>query len=366
MIPIYEAGEHDGRLYLAMRFVDGSDMEPSCASAERVAAPEHALDILDQVAGALDAAHRRALVHRDVKPANVLVDENGHAYLTDFGVTKQLGGNTTDTGHIVGTLDYVAPEQIRGDHVDGRADGYALGCVLYECLSGAPPFQRATEAETLWAHMQEPPPPLTGHPALDPVMVKALAKDPADRYATCGELIADARAALAHPIVVRRGCCAAATRSSPPVCWCSLRPPSRSCWHRARAALPRYGGRFWLRATGSPPSAWTGRASPVDLIRHGAEQHRKNRRGQRLGADTVDDRVSRVDPRAGNPLIRAFKSRRRPSTPIIAAGAGDAVDRQRARLLRIARRGSIPPRERRPHTARRPVANITLAARAFR
>ena len=203
VVPIYEAGEHDGQLYLAMRFVDGSDMR-TLLRREGGLPAERALDILAQVAGALDAAHRRGLVHRDVKPANVLVDEDGHAYLTDFGVTKQLGGNTTETGQIVGTLDYVAPEQIRGEDVDARADGYALACVLYECLAGRPPFHRATEAETLWAHMQEPPPPLPGHPALQPVMVKALAKDPADRHATCGELIRDARAALTHPIVPPR------------------------------------------------------------------------------------------------------------------------------------------------------------------
>src|SRR5829696_8174724 len=132
VVPIYEAGEHEGRLYLAMRFVDGDDMR-SLLRGEGDLAPERALDILTQVASALDAAHRRGLVHRDVKPANVLVDEDGHAYLTDFGVTKQLGGNTTETGQIVGTLDYVAPEQIRGEDVDARADGYALACVLYEC-----------------------------------------------------------------------------------------------------------------------------------------------------------------------------------------------------------------------------------------
>ena len=203
VVPIYEAGEHDGQLYLAMRFVDGSDLR-TLLRREGGLPAERALDILAQVAGALDAAHRRGLVHRDVKPANVLVDEDGHAYLTDFGVTKQLGGNTTETGQIVGTLDYVAPEQIRGEDVDARADGYALACVLYECLAGRPPFHRNTEAETLWAHMQEPPPPLPGHPALQPVMAKALAKDPKHRHATCAELIADARAALAHPIVPPR------------------------------------------------------------------------------------------------------------------------------------------------------------------
>jgi hypothetical protein len=119
-----------------------------------------ALAILGQIAGALDAAHRRGLVHRDVKPANVLLDEDEHAYLTDFGITKQRRDAAGETDQAAGTLDYMAPEQIRGEPVDGRADGYALACVLYECLSGAPPFRRATAAETMWAHLQEEPPPL--------------------------------------------------------------------------------------------------------------------------------------------------------------------------------------------------------------
>ena len=131
-----------------------------------------------------------------MKPANVLLDGEGHVYLTDFGITKQLGGASTDTGRMVGTLDYLAPEQIRGEPVDGRTDVYALGCLLYECLAGAPPFRRATEAETLWAHMQAEPPPLQDHAALDPVLRKALAKEREDRYATCAELIEAARAAL--------------------------------------------------------------------------------------------------------------------------------------------------------------------------
>ena len=181
VIPIYEAGEHDGQLYLAMRFVEGSDLR-TILEREGKLPPQRALAVLAQVAGALDAAHRRALVHRDVKPANVLLDEDGHAYLTDFGITKQLGGDSTDTGRVVGTLDYLAPEQIRGDPVDGRTDVYALGCVLYECLAGAPPFRRTTEAEILWAHMQEQPAPLRGYPRLDPVLRKALAKDREDRY----------------------------------------------------------------------------------------------------------------------------------------------------------------------------------------
>jgi ABC-type branched-subunit amino acid transport system substrate-binding protein len=203
VIPIYEAGEHDGQLYLAMRFVEGSDLK-SVLEREGKLAPERALAILAQVAGALDAAHRRALVHRDVKPANVLLDEEGHVYLTDFGITKQLGGASTGTGRVVGTLDYLAPEQIRGDPVDGRTDIYALGCVLYECLSGTPPFRRTTEAETMWAHMRDQPASLRDHPTLDPVVRKALAKDPEKRYATCAELIDAAVGPHLVPLGVRR------------------------------------------------------------------------------------------------------------------------------------------------------------------
>ena len=225
VIPIYEAGEHDGQLYLAMRFVEGSDLR-TILEREGKLPPQRALAVLAQVAGALDAAHRRALVHRDVKPANVLLDEDGHAYLTDFGITKQVGGDSTDTGRVVGTLDYLAPEQIRGDPVDGRTDVYALGCVLYECLAGAPPFRRTTEAEILWAHMQEQPAPLRGYPRLDPVLRKALAKDREDRFKTCAELIDAAASALGlgPPRAARRrfraaaGFAGVAASSSQPAC----------------------------------------------------------------------------------------------------------------------------------------------------
>ncbi|MGH2798419.1 MAG: protein kinase domain-containing protein [Thermoleophilaceae bacterium] len=205
VVPIYEAGEWEGQLYLSMRFVEGSDLK-SVLERDGTLPPERALVVLAQVADALDAAHRRGLVHRDVKPGNVLLDEAGHAYLTDFGITKQVGGVSTDTGRVVGTLDYLAPEQIRGEGVDGRTDCYALGCVLYECLSGAPPFRRATEAETLWAHMQDEPAALPDHPRLAPVLRKGLAKGPEERYDTCAELIDAAAEALglAGPLAGRR------------------------------------------------------------------------------------------------------------------------------------------------------------------
>jgi streptogramin lyase len=206
VVPIYEAGEHEGQLYLAMRYVKGSDLK-SLLERDEGLSPERSLSILAQIADALDAAHRRGLVHRDVKPGNVLLDDDGHAYLTDFGITKRRGGDSTETGQLVGTLDYLAPEQIRGEDVDGRADCYALACVLYECLAGIPPFRRATEAETLWAHIYDEPAPLPEHAALSPVLDRALAKTREDRPESCAELIEDASGALglaAPPPVGRR------------------------------------------------------------------------------------------------------------------------------------------------------------------
>jgi streptogramin lyase len=205
ILPVYAAGESDGELYLATRFVDGTDLRSVLDGG--TLEPVRALALVGQVADALDAAHRRGLVHRDVKPANVLVDRADHCYLADFGLTTQLEAAGASPGRLAGTLDYLSPEQIREEAVDGRSDQYALGCVLHESLSGAPPFRRATEAQTLWAHMQEDAPPLTRHPELEPVLARALAKDPADRYETCNELVDDARAALGlapSPVAVRR------------------------------------------------------------------------------------------------------------------------------------------------------------------
>jgi len=193
VVPIYEAGQHEGQLYLAMRYVPGSDLR-TLLGREGALAAERALSILGQVAGALDAAHRQGLVHRDVKPANVLLDEDEHAYLTDFGVTKQLSDDMDEAGH--GTLDYLAPEQIRGDAVDGRTDEYALTCVLFEALGGVPPFRRQTQAETLWAHLREDVPSLERHPALDPVLRRGLAQERDERFPTCTALIDAARVVL--------------------------------------------------------------------------------------------------------------------------------------------------------------------------
>ena len=208
ILPVYAAGEADGELYLASRYVDGTDLR-SLLRREGPLPPERALGFVEQVGEALDAAHERGLVHRDVKPGNVLVDSGGHCYLCDFGLTKQLtDGATTAAGQLVGSLDYLAPEQIRREPVDGRADQYALACVLYECLAGLPPFRRETEAQTLWGHMQEEPPPIPGYPELDPVLERGLAKEPDERFGNCAELVESAQGALglgpSRAVVLRR------------------------------------------------------------------------------------------------------------------------------------------------------------------
>ncbi|MFG2874157.1 serine/threonine-protein kinase [Streptomyces sp. NPDC048337] len=207
IVPIYEAGETEGVLYIAMRYVSGLDLRAMLDRDGPLPAPT-ALRIAGQVASALDAAHAHELVHRDVKPGNILVaagtdsEHPEHIYLTDFGLTKKalsLSGITT-AGEIVGTLDYMAPEQISGRPVDGRCDLYSLACVVYECLTGGPPFVRDEDMALLWAHQYDPAPPLTERmpglaPAADEVMAKALAKVPEDRYGSCLEFVAALRAA---------------------------------------------------------------------------------------------------------------------------------------------------------------------------
>jgi len=204
IVPVYDAGEaEDGLLYIAMACIEGSDLKTLLA-AEGKLPVRRALRIVGQIGAALDAAHARGLVHRDVKPANILVADDDRAYLSDFGVAKQLASNgTTRTGSFVGTIDYCAPEQIEGRDVDSRTDVYALACVLYECLAGAPPFSRPSEVAVLNAHLHAPPPKLTRAapelpPALESVIEKALSKSPLDRYPTCGEFLAAARAAASE------------------------------------------------------------------------------------------------------------------------------------------------------------------------
>jgi len=205
IIPIYEAGEASGLLYIVMRYVEGSDMK-ELLDREGPLDLDRSTSILRQVGAALDAAHARGLVHRDVKPGNILIasgtgrEDPDHVYLTDFGLTKRsssLSGQTT-SGRFIGTMDYVAPEQIGGKPVDARTDVYSLGCVLYHGLTGEPPFDRDDEAALLWAHLVDEPPPVSARrpdlpPGLDAVVAKAMAKAPEDRYGSCRDLIVDFR-----------------------------------------------------------------------------------------------------------------------------------------------------------------------------
>jgi YVTN family beta-propeller protein len=194
VVPIHDAGEADGQLYLAMRYVEGTDLK-RLLQEDGPLAPARAIAICAQVAEALDAAHARGLVHRDVKPSNVLLDEHEHAYLADFGLTRRLSEQAPgfEAGLSLGTPSYVAPEQIEGNELDGRADQYSLGCLLHECLTGEPPFPRGSEAATLFAHLEEQP---SSPPGLEQVIPRALAKDPANRYESCRAFVSEARAAL--------------------------------------------------------------------------------------------------------------------------------------------------------------------------
>ena len=205
VIPVYEAGEAEGRLFIAMRWVEGTDLS-SVIRSEGKLEPDRAVAIVEQVGAALDAAHRGGLVHRDVKPANLMLTATHgqeHVYLTDFGLTKKTASTSglTRTGAFVGTPDYMPPEQINGERADARTDVYALGCLLFNALTGRPPYDRDTEVAKMYAHLHDPPPSaadtVPGLPGdLDAVIARALAKDADQRYPSAGDLGRAARAAL--------------------------------------------------------------------------------------------------------------------------------------------------------------------------
>ncbi|MGC1288221.1 MAG: serine/threonine-protein kinase, partial [Streptosporangiaceae bacterium] len=193
IVPVFDAGEADGALFIAMRYVDGQDVRTMLETEPRLPAAR-ACHLIAQAASALDAAHARGLVHRDVKPGNMLIGSAhpDHLYLSDFGLSKQRVSSAplTLTGQFMGTLDYMAPEQIEGKPTDGRADLYALACTAFEMLAGQPPFQRDAGLAVMWAQVSAPVPSLRAlrpdlPPAVDQVMATALAKTPDARYPTC-------------------------------------------------------------------------------------------------------------------------------------------------------------------------------------
>ncbi len=213
VVAIHHAGEEDGLIFVTMDLIEGTDLRKLLNKEGRLD-PARAVDIVGQAAAALDVAHSKGLVHRDVKPANILIEDRGghdHAYLTDFGLTKRIEATSgvTATGAFVGTLDYVAPEQIKGGRTDARTDVYALGCVLYETLTGQPPFAAQEEkVAKIYAHLQEDPPALLargrGLPeGLDAVVARALSKEPSDRFPSAGDLARAAKAGLdERPVTV--------------------------------------------------------------------------------------------------------------------------------------------------------------------
>jgi serine/threonine-protein kinase len=263
IIPIYDAGESGSILYIAMRYVEGGDVWALVKRHGRLPL-DRVCTIVAQVASALDAAHAHGLVHRDVKPANILLDrtagdgQTDHVYLSDFGVTKSslaLPG-LTSTGMFVGTLDYVAPEQIEGRRVDGRADAYALACTTFEMLSGAPPFNRDQPMAVLWAQVSQPAPALTSRcpdldRSIDAVFAKALAKNPDDRYPDCHGFAAALRAvsqAQAGP--ADRG---EATQAVPAEATQAVLPPKVRPAERPASDQPRQEAAAARRARPDPP-----------------------------------------------------------------------------------------------------------------
>jgi serine/threonine-protein kinase len=202
VIPIHNYGEIDGRLYVDMRLVEGRDLD--VVMADGPMQPQRAVKIIEQVAKALHAAHQAGLVHRDVKPSNILVDADDFAYLIDFGIARATADSRlTEAGYAPGTLRYMAPERLQGDpdEEDGRVDVYALACSLYECLTGQPPFRGTDYPSLIAAHLNTPPPkPSTTRShvptQLDAVIAKGMAKDPNDRYATTLDLAYAARDAI--------------------------------------------------------------------------------------------------------------------------------------------------------------------------
>lgn len=350
VVPLFHAGEHDGLLYLAMRYVEGEDLREEIAK-HGCLAPERAVQITAQIASALDAAHAKGLVHRDVKPANILLAPGDHAYLTDFGLTKRLLAESEDTvtENLLGTLDYVAPEQIRGQEVGPRTDVYALGCVLFNALTGRAPFASLEREAKLWAHVSEPPESLgPGVPAgLDDVIARAMAKEPEERFETAGDL-ADTAAGVLAPNRAQDLTAAPRAASLAPAGNVPVAPLSRRDYRRALLAhallspfsLALLGGTLLAGLVfGVLPIA-----VPVTLLIYLAAaavivfdqdvqqrvRERERERSKRSGAEPGGDPAS-FQPALG----------KGPPSPRIAALLGQAAERQ-ARIDDAIERAELP------------------------
>jgi serine/threonine-protein kinase len=339
IVTVYDAGDEDGLLYLAMQYIEGSDLSSVLRSQGRLR-PYRALDVCRQVAAALDAAHAQGLIHRDVKPANVLI-EGRTAFLTDFGLTKRIEGtqtNLTKAGDVVGTIHYVAPEQIEGGRVDARTDIYSLGCLVYHCLTGELPFARDTDVAVIYAHLSEEPPRISSvRPelpgGLDAVIAKALEKAPERRFQTCADLMSAARSVIdaAGPL---------ADTATP-------RPVPAFGDH---FDVPTSGAGRRVPAIGDNPSMQTsvGQVSHVEAARRprvllaGVDTNTRA-----LARVAVGDRVDVEEAPAGESLldtvrdgrpdlvILAFNAPGQPAREVVAALRADAVTRDAKVLLLV-------------------------------
>ena len=276
VIPIYDMGSQDDLLYIAMRYVSGTDMRQMIKKRGRIL-PATALFLVGQAARALDAAHRKGLVHRDVKPGNLLIERGSdeadpdHVYLADFGITKHAMSRSglTSTGQFLGTIDYVAPEQIRGTSVLGLADQYSLGCVLYECLTGRVPFEKDLDAAIIWAHVEETPtmptvlrPELP--PEIDEVFGRVLAKRPDERYGSCREFVEAARMALGifgpgTEASLAYGATTAGPQTGAPPDSRAGTPPDRFSWSNL-ASRAHSAGPSWIPSRPPRPGCAAGRS----------------------------------------------------------------------------------------------------------
>jgi serine/threonine-protein kinase len=338
VIPIYDADDVSGVLFIAMRYVDGPSLQALIDERGRLGA-EETLDVVRQVAGALDAAHAAGLVHRDVKPGNVLLAEPGrHAYLCDFGLAKHTSSEgVTRTGFFLGSVDYCAPEQIQQREVDGRTDVYSLGCVLFHCLAGRPPYVRESDVDVLNAHLRDPVPAIGDvrddvPAAVDRVIARAMAKEPGARYSSAGEL-ASALAAALEP---------GATREAP-----TVRTPSDApmpFWRRRwvipvatlllAAALGAVAGGI-LATRDSDGGSTTTLNGFVDRV-EGALLASANGRGQ-IGNALADGLACRIPPpTAAGRLQRVVENRRRVIQSLAAVDAPTPAASRTLRLLRSA------------------------------
>ena len=331
IIPIYDAGEWNGDLYMAMRYIEGEDLK-STLQKDGPLPTQRASVIGLQIASALDAAHRSGLIHRDVKPGNILVepgpdpDSEPIAYLADLGLTKHVDSHSggTKSGELLGTIDYIAPEQISGLQVDGRADLYSLACVLFECLTGTVPYVRENQAAVLWAHLHDEVPRATSvNPSLplavDAALARGMAKSPEDRFSTGRELVAalDAPGDSATPVVARDGTQTQTVGSLPPAAPALAEPPTGRRGSRRALALAAAAGVVLgglgaagvalLVSNGKTPAARTAPEQPPaaettsvpaltdfdkELMRHVPEEFRTSCRHARPLTEEFDATVS--------------------------------------------------------------------------